>query len=163
METIPFLTKEDVATLDGILEDYLKKSEAAFTVIIDRGGTVIAQRGDDSSMDVTIMAALAAGSFAATGELAQRIGEKEFNALYQQGVGRHILMSALDEHSIMVTVFGEHTTIGLVRFYTTNAVAQLAALLKTLRQRDPADIPLSQDGLEAADAQDSTGSGKIFG
>ncbi|MDQ3313973.1 MAG: hypothetical protein M3505_04985 [Verrucomicrobiota bacterium] len=36
-------------------------------------------------IDVTIIAALAAGSFAATKELARRIGEVEFNALYQQG------------------------------------------------------------------------------
>ncbi|MBA3387150.1 MAG: hypothetical protein H0T95_11135 [Chthoniobacterales bacterium] len=48
-------------------------------------------------IDVTIIAALAAGSFAATKELARRIGEVEFNALYQQGNGSHIFINSVDE------------------------------------------------------------------
>src|SRR6266536_1694311 len=82
MNAIPVLTIEDVATLDGVLADFLKKAEAELTVVIDRGGNVVSQYGDMTVMDVTIIAALAAGSFAATRELARRIGEVEFNALY---------------------------------------------------------------------------------
>lgn len=145
METIPFLTKEDVLALDHILQDYLQKSEADLTMVLDKGGTIIAQQGKAESMDVTIVAALAAGSFAATKELAARIGEAEFSALYQQGKQHHIFMSAVDEHSIIITVFGEKTTVGLVRFYIANTSVQLAVFLKSLRQRDPRDlqIPLS--------------------
>src|SRR5439155_11585263 len=66
MNAIPCLTIEDVATLDGLLGDFLKKAEADLTIVIDRGGNVISQCGDTSVMDVTIIAALAAGSFAAT-------------------------------------------------------------------------------------------------
>ena len=160
METIPFLTKEDVAALDGILTDYLQKSVATLALVIDRGGTVIAQCGEAGALDTTILAALAAGSFAATGELAQRIGEEEFNTLYQQGKTRNVLMSTLDEHSIILTVFGEATTIGLVRLYTTQAVGQLAMLLKTLRQRDPFDIPLA---LPETEPSETGKTDKIFG
>ena len=77
MTGIPVLTIEDVATLDGVLGDFLKKAEAELTVVIDRGGNVISQFGDRNVTDVTIIAALAAGSFAATRELARRIGEVE--------------------------------------------------------------------------------------
>ena len=66
MNAIPVLTIDDVATLDGVLADFLKKAEAELTVVIDRGGNVISQFGDMTVMDVTIIAALAAGSFAAT-------------------------------------------------------------------------------------------------
>ena len=86
MNAIPVLTIEDVATLDGVLGDFLKKTESDLTVVIDRGGNVISQCGDMDAMDVTVIAALAAGSFAATRELARRIGEVEFNALYHQGI-----------------------------------------------------------------------------
>ena len=140
METIPFLTREDVAALDSLLMDYLQKSEATLTVVIDKGGTVIAQGGESGSIDITIVAALAAGSFAATKELARRIGENEFSALYHQGKGQHIFMSALDEHTIIITVFGEKTTVGLVRFYTVNVAVPLAALLDSLRNRDMPDM-----------------------
>ena len=141
METIPFLTKEDVGTLDQILGDYLQKSEAVFSVVIDRGGTVIAQQGEEGKMDVTIVAALAAGSFAATRELARRIGEDEFSALYHQGKDHHILMNALDEQTIIITIFDEKTTVGLVRFYTVNVADQLVAFLRRLRERNVSDIP----------------------
>lgn len=135
MDSIPVLTIEDVAHIDSVLQDYLQKSESDLAVIIDKGGNVISQFGDLEVMDVTIIAALAAGSFAATKELARRIGEIEFNALYHQGNGSHIFMNSIDEDTIMITVFGADTTVGLVRFYSTGACNSLAELLKTLRER----------------------------
>ncbi|MEP7072237.1 MAG: roadblock/LC7 domain-containing protein [Verrucomicrobiota bacterium] len=134
MNAIPVLTIDDVATLDGVLADFLKKAEAELTVVIDRGGNVISQFGDMAVMDVTIIAALAAGSFAATRELAKRIGEVEFNALYHQGNGSHIFMNSVDDETIMITVFGPRSTVGLVRFYSTSAAQQVAQLLKSLQK-----------------------------
>jgi predicted regulator of Ras-like GTPase activity (Roadblock/LC7/MglB family) len=133
MNSIPALTIENVASLDGILGDFLKKADADLTVVIDRGGNAISQFGDVSVMDVTIIAALAAGSFAATKELARRIGEVEFNALYHQGNGSHIFMNSVDDDTIMITVFGRRTTVGLVRFYSASAAQSVGALLKSLQ------------------------------
>ena len=133
MNSIPVLTVKDVAMLDGVLGDFLKKAEADLTVVIDRGGNVISQFGDMSVMDVTIFAALAAGSFAATRELARRIGEVEFNALYHQGNGSHMFMNSVDDDTIMITVFGTDTNVGLVRYYSVAAAQSVAAILKSLR------------------------------
>src|SRR3982075_4516254 len=130
MNGIPILTIEDVATLDGALGEFLKKAEDDLTVVIDRGGNVISQFGDMTAIDVTIIAALAAGSFAATQELARRIGEVEFNALYHQGNGSHIFMNSVDDETIMITVFGTRTTVGLVRFYSAAAAKNVANILK---------------------------------
>ena len=146
MNAIPVLTIEDVATLDGVLADFLKKAEADLTVVIDRGGNVISQFGDMNAMDVTVIAALAAGSFAATQELARRIGEMEFNALYHQGNGSHIFMNSVDDDTIMITVFGRRTTVGLVRFYSTATAQNVSDLLKSL-QRNGHEL-----SFEAADA-----------
>ena len=134
MNAIPVLTIDDVATLDGVLADFLKKAEAELTVVIDRGGNVISQYGDMTVMDVTTIAALAAGSFAATRELARRIGEVEFNALYHQGNGSHMFMNSVDDETIMITVFGSRTTVGLVRFYSTTTAQNVADVLKLLRR-----------------------------
>ena len=134
MNAIPVLTIDDVATLDGVLADFLKKAEAELTVVIDRGGNVISQFGDRDVTDVTIIAALAAGSFAATKELARRIGEVEFNALFHQGNGSHMFMNSVDEDTIMITVFGTRTTVGLVRFYSSAAAQSVAGILKTLQR-----------------------------
>jgi predicted regulator of Ras-like GTPase activity (Roadblock/LC7/MglB family) len=146
MTGIPALTIEDVATLDAILGEFANKAEGDLTIIVDRGGNVISQFGDKEAVDVTIISALAAGSFAATCELAHRIGEVEFNALYHQGNGSHIFMNSVDDETIMITVFGKRTTVGLVRFYATQAAQNVAALLKVLRGKEqafqitPADI-----------------------
>ncbi|MGH8164674.1 MAG: roadblock/LC7 domain-containing protein [Rhodanobacteraceae bacterium] len=138
MNSIPALTIEHVAKLDALLGDFLKKADAELTVVIDRGGNVISQFGDHFVMDVTIIAALAAGSFAATRELARRIGEVEFNALYHQGNGSHIFMNSVDEDTIMITVFGRRTTVGLVRFYSAATAHAVAELLRSLQH---ADVP----------------------
>lgn len=152
MDSIPILTIEDVANMDAVLQDYLQKSESDLAVIIDKGGNVISQCGDHEVMDVTIIAALAAGSFAATKELARRIGEVEFNALFHQGNGSHIFMNSVDDDTIMITVFGtKETTVGLVRFYSAGACQNLAALLRAMREQphesdfrfDAADIAAS--------------------
>lgn len=134
MDSIPVLTIEDVANIDGVLQEYLQRAEADLIVVIDKGGNLIAQVGDLEVMDVTVIAALAAGSFAATKELARRIGEVEFNALYHQGNGSHIFMNSVDEDTIMITVFGSQTTVGLVRFYSASTAASLAAVLDTMRK-----------------------------
>jgi predicted regulator of Ras-like GTPase activity (Roadblock/LC7/MglB family) len=136
MNGIPALTIEDVAALDAILAEFMHKAEGDLTIVIDRGGNVISQFGEREAVDVTIMAALAAGSFAATRELARRIGEVEFNALYHQGNGSHIFMNSVDDETIMITVFGKRTTVGLVRFYAAQAAQNLAVFLKTLRGKE---------------------------
>ena len=147
MKSIPALTIEDVASLDAILGDFLKKADAELAVVIDRGGNVISQFGDVAVLDVTTIAALAAGSFAATRELARRIGEVEFNALYHQGNGSHIFMNSVDDDTIMITVFGGRTTVGLVRFYSRATSQAVAELLQSLNGEgvhgfsfDPADV-----------------------
>ena len=136
MNAIPILTIQDVAMLDGVLGDFLKKTEAELTVVIDRGGNVISQFGEVNAIDVTIIAALAAGSFAATRELARRIGEDEFNALYHQGNGSHMFMNSIDDDTIMITVFSSRTTVGLVRFYSAATAQNVAQILQSLRHAD---------------------------
>lgn len=114
---------------------------------------MISQCGHSDILDVTIIAALAAGSFAATKELAKRIGEIEFNAVYHQGNGSHIFMNSVDDDTIMITVFGIQTTVGLVRFYATGCCKSLAEFLITIRAQGPGDMNFTGfdvDGLDVS-------------
>ena len=144
MDTIPVLTIQDVTEIDATLSNFLEQGEASLAIIIDKGGNILSQQGELDSDDATIVAALAAGSFAATKELARRIGEQEFSALYNQGVKKHLFMQGVDDDTILVTVFGSNTTIGLVRFYSTRAAQQLAATMRRIRSR-PKDAGFSFD------------------
>lgn len=158
MESIPSLTIDDVAHIDSILEKFLASSEAKLSVIVDKGGNVLSQMGDIEVIDVTIIAALAAGSFAATKELAKRIGEVEFNALYHQGNGSHILMTSVDEDTILITVFSGDTTIGLVRHYANDCARLLSDVLDKLRGRTDVSSPFSEADISPADVFDESNS-----
>jgi predicted regulator of Ras-like GTPase activity (Roadblock/LC7/MglB family) len=134
MQSTPILTVQSANALLDVLEDFLDKSEANFAMVIERGGSVLSQGGAiPDATDTSIVAALAAGSFAATKELALRIGEQEFTALHQQGESSQLFMIAVCEDAVLVTVFGNQTTLGLVRFYSGRAVKQISAILDEAR------------------------------
>jgi predicted regulator of Ras-like GTPase activity (Roadblock/LC7/MglB family) len=135
MQSTPIVTFEAADRMLRMLEGFLDESEAAFAILIDRGGAMLSQAGEvPAELDTTIVAALAAGSFAATKELATRVGEAEFSALHQQGARQQILMCGVDNDVVLVTVFDTRTTLGLVRFYSARIVKRLAALLTDLRE-----------------------------
>lgn len=140
------LTAEDQMAIEQQLADFLKKSEAQWSALVDKGGNLFAQNGDTGSLDLSILSALAAGSFAATHELAKRLGESEFSALYHEGHGQHILMSALRHECLLVTIFGERTNIGLVRFYAQQVTGALNDLLQQARDKEATAAPLQFDG-----------------
>lgn len=140
------LTAEDQMAIESQLVDFLKKSEAQWSALVDKGGNLFAQSGNTGSLDLSILSALAAGSFAATHELARRLGESEFSALYHEGHGHHILMSALQFECLLVTVFGEKTNIGLVRFYAQQATSALNSHLRHARDKEVQMDPLALEG-----------------
>ena len=140
------LTVEDQLAIESRLADFLSKSEAQWSALVDKGGNLFAQSGNTGSLDLSILSALAAGSFAATHELAKRLGESEFSALYHEGHGQHILMSALAHECLLVTIFGERTNIGLVRFYAQQATGALNDLLKQAQAKEASVGPLVLDG-----------------
>jgi predicted regulator of Ras-like GTPase activity (Roadblock/LC7/MglB family) len=143
---MPILTIQAAGNLLKALEDFLEKSEASFALIIERGGSILSQHGEiPDTVDPTILSALAAGSFAATREVARRVGETEFSALHQQGRQSHILMSAINDEAMLMSVFGPKTTLGLVRFYSAGAVKQIAAVLEQARGEPQIPIDLGSE------------------
>ena len=146
MTGIGMLTAEDQGAIEQRLADFLGKSEAQWSALVDKGGNLFAQSGNTGNLDLSILSALAAGSFAATHELAKRLGESEFSALYHEGLGQHILMSALHHECLLVTIFGEKTNIGLVRFYAQQVTGPLNDLLHQASEKEASAAPLLLDG-----------------
>jgi hypothetical protein len=44
-----------------------------------------------------------------------------------------MFMNSVDDETIMITVFGSRTTVGLVRFYSAGTAQNVATVLKSLR------------------------------
>ncbi|NQU12352.1 roadblock/LC7 domain-containing protein [bacterium] len=152
MATTPILTLESAEQLLDVLAEYLDKCEANYALVIDRGGIIFSQHGTiPADADPNIIAALAAGSFAATYELALRVGESDCTALYQQGSQSHILISAVDTDVVLVTVFDTSTTVGLVKFYSTRILKQISEVLLQASQAPRPAGPFTTADLAEAD------------
>ena len=78
------------------------------------------------------IAALAAGSFYATLEMARLIGESEFRYLIHQGEKTSIYMESATQDLLLVVVFSKDSNPGLVKLYARHACDQLAAFAAEL-------------------------------
>lgn len=97
------------------LYDLVNASGALTALLISKEGHAMAEAGDTSYLNTTAMAALVAGMFSATREVARMVGEQQFSILLQQGENRHIHISLVTDSVMMVIVFEDYQRIGRVR------------------------------------------------
>lgn len=150
------LYEEEIARIDSLLNKMLKGSEAKCALLVDKDGHLITRQGFTHSLDTTALAALLAGSFASTKEIARLVGEPEFSVLFHQGKKDHIHMSIVGERSILVVIFDDRTTIGMVRLYAKETALELAKVLIENAQRgnaQAAQTGLSKDMADATSAR----------
>jgi len=137
MPTLPQLVEEDIGELTHALQELLIKSDAAGTLIIDKGGFIIAQIVHGLEFDTMSLAALSAGSFAATESSAQLIGEKNFSNIYQQGEVFSLLVSNVDQYCLLAVIFKATLSVGAVKYYATDTIKKIAAQLVVAQNRAP--------------------------
>lgn len=118
----------DSPSHSGILEDLIKNAQARTALLITKQGTVLASAGETSYLNTTSVAALVAGMFTATREVARLVGENQFSILLQQGELRHIHISLVTNDSMMVVIFEDHNRTGLIRHCAKKAAERLADL-----------------------------------
>lgn len=146
------LYEEDIQQIDTLISKMLKAAEAKCGLLVDKDGHLITRQGFTSTLDTTALAALLAGAFASTKEIAKLVGEPEFSVLFHQGKKDHIHMSLVGERSILVVIFDDRTTIGMVRLYAKESAAELGRVLEKVSNdsRDKAQPGVSNDFAEEA-------------
>lgn len=145
--------EEEIEKIDVMLGKMLKGAEAKCALLVDKDGHLITRQGFTHSLDTTALAALLAGSFASTKEIARLVGESEFSVLFHQGKKDHIHMSLVGDRSIMVVIFDDRTTIGMVRLYAKEAATELTKVFESLMNRSQESKP-GIDNAFASSAQD---------
>src|SRR5262249_33483390 len=85
--------------------------------------------GDIGDMDTTSFSSLAAGNVAATTSMAQLIGEEVFPAVVHEGERECIFISVIGR-SLLVVVFDERSTLGLIKIRTKRASFEVAGILE---------------------------------
>jgi predicted regulator of Ras-like GTPase activity (Roadblock/LC7/MglB family) len=128
---------QDVLRMDGELDGFLELSGARCALVIDKEGHLVTRRGDAVQGSLESIAALVAGSFAATRELARLFGEQQFTTMVHQGERQSISVALVGERALFATVFDQGTNLGLVRFYGQQTQGRLAGILAELEARGP--------------------------
>ena len=126
------LNKKEFIQLQSELDEFIRLSESFQALLCDKGGAVLVQSGSEEEGD--LMAALTAGSFSATRELARTVGEEDFEAVYHQGENRSLYISGMCEEVILLVIFEQkNTQVGLVRMMARKLRREV---VKTLDNRD---------------------------
>jgi len=146
------LREPEYEALLSILRKLLTDASAKVVFLVDKNGTLLASAGDAVGFDTTSLASLAAGNIAATGGLANLIGEKEFSILFHEGERDNMHLSVVAERLILVIVFDRRSSVGLVRLRVRQATARLAAVMAVAQAASDAE-PGGVEELTEADIE----------
>jgi len=130
---------EDVGRIDTILEDFLSASQAKAALLVDKEGHMVTKKGMTKALDSTGLAALVAASFASTREVAKLLGETEFSVLFHQGSSESIHVSLVADRALVVIIFDDRTTIGMVRLHAGQLTKKINAVLEEAAKRKPSE------------------------
>jgi predicted regulator of Ras-like GTPase activity (Roadblock/LC7/MglB family) len=146
------LYEDEIEQIDKVLTRLIKEAEAKCALLVDKDGHLITRQGFTHTLDTTALAALLAGSFASTKEIARLVGEPEFSVLFHQGKRDHIHISLIGERTILVVIFDDRTTIGMVRLYSKEISETLQEIL-TNAGKKPKDQELKLDAEFSSSAE----------
>ena len=124
--------EEEHHKLTEICERLVRDALAKSIFIVDEDGQLITATGETAGIDTTGLASLIAGSTAATGGLAQMLGEEEFPVHFHEGRDNHLHVSLIREALILVVIFDERSSLGLVRLRVKRAYRDMENVLDSL-------------------------------
>jgi len=137
-----------------LLERLLRESNSKVIFLVDKNGQLIASTGETANLDTTSLASLTAGNIAATGGLAKLIGEKEFSILFHEGEKDNIHISIIAGRVILVVIFDQRSSLGLVRLRVKKASRDLALVLDDLVAKTEQDAVSSSKSSPFAEITD---------
>ena len=127
--------EEEFDRINSILSRLWVDANAKIVFLVDKNGQQIAAKGDFEKLDVTSLASLTAGNVAATDGLARLIGEKEFSILFHEGEKDNIHISIVAQRLILVVIFDERSSLGLVRLRVRKSAAELEEVLTLMASK----------------------------
>jgi predicted regulator of Ras-like GTPase activity (Roadblock/LC7/MglB family) len=131
--------EEEYQQIKDTLRRLQVDSNAKIVFLVDKNGQQIACEGDMRGVDATSLASLTAGNVAATDGLAKLIGEKEFSILFHEGERDNIHISLVAQRVILVVIFDERSSLGLVRLRVKKASQELERTFEVLLRKSEAD------------------------
>ena len=131
--------EEEYQQIKDTLQRLQVDSNSKIVFLVDKNGQQIATHSDMRGVDATSLASLTAGNVAATDGLAKLIGEKEFSILFHEGERDNIHISLVAQRVILVVIFDDRSSLGLVRLRVKKASQELERTFEQLLKKAEAD------------------------
>jgi predicted regulator of Ras-like GTPase activity (Roadblock/LC7/MglB family) len=119
------INDEQMQMIDGVLSKLQRVCGSNFCALVSTSGQPITTTPTDVDADTLSLAALAAGSFAATRQLAEVLNEREFTLLFHEGKESNLHVMQVTDQILLLLTFGHDTQVGRVRLYTNRALEVL--------------------------------------
>jgi len=127
--------EEEFKVVTDVVTRLVSNANAKVVFLVDKNGQLITSSGLTEGIDTTSLASLTAGNIAATGGLAKLIGEKEFTILFHEGEKDNIHISIIGHRVILVVIFDERSSLGLVRLRVKKAAAELEKIFSEIEEK----------------------------
>ena len=118
-----------------VVERLVRDANAKGVFVVDKAGQLVAEAGEMRGIDSTSLASLTAGCIAATGGLAKIVGEEEFPIHFHQGQRDNLHITLVGGRMILVVVFDERSSLGLVRLRVKKAGVELAKIFEEIEKK----------------------------
>ena len=144
-------TEDDFQAITGSLQRFLYESNSRCALLVDRAGQLVATVGEAPAFDATAFASLTAADFSANDQLAKLIGESDFPTLFHQGERESMYLADVARRIILVVLFDNRTTLGLVRLKLRGVVDELTRVFEVVFTRGSTPTVAPRDLLAGAD------------
>jgi predicted regulator of Ras-like GTPase activity (Roadblock/LC7/MglB family) len=129
------VTSEDHSRFTTVLRSIGREANARFVFLLDKAGQQIASAGDLAGVDPTSLASLTAGNVAATEGVASLVGEDSFTTLFHEGKHDSLHISVVASRVILLVVFDERSSLGLVRLRVAQHTPPLEEAVREMLAR----------------------------
>jgi hypothetical protein len=120
-----------VTALDAPITEFVRDARLRLALLVRGSGQVLAQHGFTGGYELMNVASLAAAAHASSRALAHVVGSAGWSHLYHAGRQRSLFLAPLAtpaEELIVIAIFDDESSIGLVQFYFDRLAGRVARL-----------------------------------
>ncbi len=128
--------EEEFQQIQAVCSRLHRDTNATAVLLIDKNGQLIADAGEVSNLDTVSLSSLTAGNVAATGGIAKLLREQEFTGQFHEGERTNVHISLVAQRVILVVLFDERSSLGLVRLRVKRAADDFARIFEEMMSKN---------------------------
>jgi len=129
------LFDEEFRLIKDVISRLKADAQAKVVFIVDKNGQTNRGRRGHGEPRHDLLASLTAGNGGGDGRLARLIGERGVPVLFHEGERDNVYISVVAQRVILVVIFDERSSLGLVRLRVRKANAELERIFDTIQQK----------------------------